>query len=107
MTDWLSQALLIGMSVAAFTHLLRVVPPGKQLYKKQLKPVACDLCMSFWGVLATGAALFLSGTGNQSLIDWGRPLLPAFIISLWLLKQTTVFDIPLLESEDEDGNGKS
>lgn len=53
MTDILFAALLVGLFAAGATQIIRALVPTLWLL---VKPLSCDLCMSWWGSLA-GAGL--------------------------------------------------
>lgn len=88
--------LLISLFSASFIQISRAIWPIKNLIKKKIKPFACDLCMSFWIVLITSSVCYQDGF----YVPIEKTLLTAgcsFILCLWLVKQTSNIEIPLLE----------
>lgn len=50
----------IALTAAIFTQALRAVWPITILVQREVKPFACDLCMSVWSTLAVSAVYFAS-----------------------------------------------
>ena len=51
--------LVVGLAAAGLASVVRALPYFRDLVFRGVKPWACDLCMSWWGSLAGGAALDL------------------------------------------------
>lgn len=95
---WLIHTLLLGMTSASLVTIFRAIPPGSWLVKKG-KPWACDICMSFWMTWGVGLAASFLG-----LIDAPELLLsvPAYIVCLWLLKQTSEIEFGFKSEETKE-----
>ena len=108
MVHTLTYALLLGLSAASSVVIFRALPPGKQLAKTGRKPWACDICMSFWSnyLLALIDTLTALSTGHTSLWQTLWAALPAYIVCLWLVKQTTEVEFPF-QKADNDKEGKN
>jgi len=102
---YLAYALLLGMAVASMVTVFRAVPPGKTLAATGRKPWACDVCMTFWGTIGIAAIYFFAGVS----VAPGPFLLyvcaPAYIVCLYLLRQTADIEFPS-ESDDTDEGEK-
>jgi hypothetical protein len=74
-------ALIVGSTSAGMTVALRALPWGEQ--RLNTKPLACDVCMSFWSVGVLSAAL--------SVRDFDLILVagPAYPWALWVLRKLT------------------
>lgn len=59
----LTCAILAGLVASGLTNVVRAVAPTWLLLRK---PVACDLCMGWWGSLGTGLALWWTGSREVS-----------------------------------------
>lgn len=66
--DLLLMALLVGLSSAGLTIVVRHAPFIRGWVERGIKPWACDVCMTFWGVLIFTAALQLKEP--QALWVW-------------------------------------
>lgn len=80
--------LLVILTAAAAvggTAVLRVLPGLADMNERGIKPIACDLCMSFW---LTGCDLVLMAWINERfelLVAW----MPAFALAYtWLTRLT-------------------
>jgi hypothetical protein len=100
----LTYTLLLGFAAASAVVLFRALPPGKQLAATGKKPWACDICMSFWStyLMALIDALVALGAGHDTSvwrIIWSA--LPAYIVCLWLVKQTAEVDFPFQKADTD------
>lgn len=98
MTNTFTYTLLLGLSAASAVVLFRALPPGKQLAATGKKPWACDICMSFWAIVLE-AMVF----GATDLMPWNQLWLaiPAYIVCLWLVKQTAEVDFPFQKADTD------
>ena len=101
MTTYLAYALLLGMAVASMVTVFRAVPPGKTLAASKRKPWSCDVCMAFWGTLVAGAVYFLGAAAIAPGPFFLYVCIPAYIVCLWLLRQTADIELPS-DSDDTD-----
>ncbi len=60
----LTCVVLAGLVASGLTNVVRAIAPTWLLLRK---PVACDLCMGWWGSLGTAAALWWTGSQDVSL----------------------------------------
>jgi hypothetical protein len=44
----LEAIFIISLFAFYVTRLIRILPFFKTLYNKKIKPISCDVCMSFW-----------------------------------------------------------
>lgn len=95
----LATAILLGMVAASAITLFRALPPGKRLAATGKRPWACDICMSFWAVLALTVV-----AGDLKLLAWrdAWSALPAYIVSLWLVIQTKGIDFEPLDGKKDE-----
>ena len=56
--------LVAGAAASAVIELLRVLPGLSALVQRGVKPLACDLCMSFWVGGSLGALLGWLASGE-------------------------------------------
>jgi len=78
-------AIIAGMSAVGVTLVLRELPPFSRWNEQDVKPWACDLCMSFWcSAVCLGVARATSQISNAEVIlSW----MPAFVVAFFLVQR--------------------
>jgi hypothetical protein len=95
----LVHTLIIALFSAGLSQIVRALPPFRGYVEREVKPWACDLCMAFWSTLFTAEFYWLWFLADDNSVprDFiaGRLIgfmlwrgAPAFILALWLIKQT-------------------
>lgn len=57
----LADALLVGLACLFTVEMIRALPPFRGWAERQIKPWACDLCMSFWSSVSWTVGLVWCG----------------------------------------------
>lgn len=57
----MADAALLGLAAYFLVSVIRALPPFRGWVARQVKPWACDLCMSFWSTLVVSGAAILGG----------------------------------------------
>lgn len=67
---------LLGVWYAAVAYslirLMRILPGIKSWYEEGIKPIACNLCMSFWITVMLAAIVYLQSGSWE--VCWGWPV---------------------------------
>ena len=72
--------VFLSLTVPGFVLAVRALPPVERLVMEGVKPWACDICASFWGVVLW-ALLSTAKWGEEAL--WAAP--PSYAAALWIL----------------------
>ncbi len=103
--DILVWAVVLGLSSVAFTKCLRAVRPVAKWTLDAKKPWACDICMSFWGVLLLSGGLY--GLWRESLAMQPFVTMVAWCVSYFGLQKLsepmTRFELPPPLEDSEPG----
>jgi len=94
----------IGLTAGIITQGLRSIWPITILVKKEVKPFACDLCMSIWSTLAVSALyLDLCSPLPEAMPFIIEVVLPAMGAALVVITMTNQPVFPDLDGGDEGG----
>lgn len=66
----LAQAVVVGLACYFTVSVVRALPPFRGWVQRQLKPWACDLCMSFWSAVAWNTGLTIYWRAELSPSMW-------------------------------------
>jgi hypothetical protein len=101
-------SVVLGLSAVALTKCIRALPPFAGWTLDLKKPWACDICMSFWGVVLLSGAMFWRDPSSLEL----QPFLGmvGWCVSYFGLQKLsepqTPFEMPPLADSGEDNAGK-
>ena len=103
LVDALLYALILGLSSAGLTTILRYAPLINKAVAAGMKPWSCDVCMTLWTTLLFFAAFFYLFKAEALFIA----LMPGFTVGKYALSRVRapasgVFKFPDLPPELKD-----
>jgi hypothetical protein len=92
-------AVIIGPGASYSTRLLRELPGFRTLNEREIKPVACNVCMSFWmSVVLLAMATWQDAAWSvEYVLRFAVAVVVSAGVSLWMLenrKPTKDFVLP-------------